>query len=121
MVRDAHEGHWEFPGGRIDVGEESLPPTDVLRREMREELGAGLAYEILRPIHAWVIPYLAPRLGEHAFAVGYLCGYRSGDIVLSSEHDAFQWVDRDGWKDLRLVVGYDRVLEACWEELPDLS
>ena len=34
---------WELPGGRFDGGEEQTPPVEILRRELREELGGRRA------------------------------------------------------------------------------
>lgn len=52
---------WELPGGRIDVGEELLPAAEVLRRELREELGPDLQVEIGEPLLTWVRPIIPPR------------------------------------------------------------
>lgn len=53
----AMAGYWEFPGGKVEPGEE---PAQATRRECLEETGLAVAIERLRSIvrhrypHAWV-------------------------------------------------------------------
>jgi 8-oxo-dGTP pyrophosphatase MutT (NUDIX family) len=112
LVQDRGDSRaWELPGGRIDVGEEQLLVAEVLRRELREELGEHFACTIGAPCACWLRPR-APHLAHPVFLLGLLCTEPRGEIVLSEEHVAQRWVRRDEWQDLPLVTGYPAALAA---------
>jgi len=52
LADDTLGGYWEFPGGKVDAGEELKA---ALQRELREELGvkAEIGAEIHRIVHAY--------------------------------------------------------------------
>ena len=75
-------GYWEFPGGKVEEGEDF---GAALRREIREELGCGIAVgEALRPVeHAY--PEVIIRLRPHR------CTVVEGE-VRALEHAGTAWV-----------------------------
>src|SRR5687767_11836249 len=103
------QGLWELPGGRIDVGEEDLPVADVLRRELREELGGRFSCDIGAVCACWVRRPQAHR-PMSVFLVGLRCTAPRGELVLSDEHQAMRWVAHDGWQQLDLASGYREAL-----------
>ncbi|MBI3460354.1 NUDIX domain-containing protein [Candidatus Acetothermia bacterium] len=117
LLRESVEpSWWEIPGGRIDVGEEALPPEEVLQRELREELGTDFRYRIDLPLVTWIRPPHGDRK-QFAFLVGFLCRTEGGEIRLSDEHSELRWVDRDSWQDLSLAPGYEWALEEFWKRV----
>lgn len=73
----------DLPGGRIQFGES---PVEALRREVAEE--TGLQIEPIAPLQVW--HYVQQRF--QLVGIDYLCEYKSGEVVLSDEHDTFAWL-----------------------------
>jgi 8-oxo-dGTP pyrophosphatase MutT (NUDIX family) len=96
---------WELPGGRIDAGEELTPLPEVLRRELREELGAGFGCTIGEPVACWVRAS-APGRSMPVFLAGLRCIAPSGAIELSDEHVAWRWIGAGDVDALRFAPGY---------------
>ena len=83
-------GLWEFPGGKVEVGES---PEAALIREMQEELGIRIATACLAPFvfasHSYETFHLLMPL--------YLCRRWEG-VVVAKEHAALAWVKPNALK-----------------------
>ncbi len=76
-------GLWEFPGGKLEHGEEL---EAALKRELREELSIDVAITEL----ALIKPY---RYDHGAVLIlFYLADFRGGEIKLV-DHDDVRWLD----------------------------
>lgn len=72
---------WEFPGGKMEVGE---TPEQALRREIREELAAEI--EVGELLHTINYDYPAFHLTMHCF----MCRLQGRVTLL--EHEAAKWL-----------------------------
>ena len=79
------KGWWEFPGGKIEMGETR---EEALEREIWEELETRIVVERLLQTVEWDYP--AFHLTMHCF----LCRIKSGMLTLK-EHEAARWLGKD--------------------------
>lgn len=76
---------WEFPGGKLEPGED---PKEALIREIREELDSDIAVKK----HLITVEHDYPKfyITMHC----YLCRLTGGHLTLL-EHEAAKWLDKD--------------------------
>ena len=79
------QGWWEFPGGKVEVGES---PEEALQREIWEELETRIVIERL----VTTIDYDYPTF--HLTMHCYWCHVESGLLTLK-EHEAARWLAKD--------------------------
>mgnify|MGYP002624362279 CR=1 FL=1 len=79
-----YKDYWEFPGGKIEVGE---TPEEALKREIWEELETRIVVERLEKTVEWDYP--AFHLTMHC----YWCTVESGHLELK-EHEAARWLGK---------------------------
>ena len=74
-VGTAQAGQWEFPGGKVEQGEDV---RGALARELAEELGIIVAPATLTPCRFVTAPHGAQEL----LLLLFLCHHWSGDVVM---------------------------------------
>lgn len=78
-------GIWEIPGGRLEPGEN---PFLGLQREVKEETGLNIT--VLEPLS---VRHFVRDDGQTITMLIFECIADSKTVRLSSEHDAFQWIE----------------------------
>ncbi len=95
---------WEFPGGKVERGEE---PEAALKREMREELDM----DVVVTAQLASVSYSYPDFDISLQA--FLCETNSEHFVLK-EHVDGKWVSRDALRDLPWCDADTEILNA-WD------
>ena len=92
---------WEFPGGKMEVGE---TPEEALKREIREELSAEISVgELLTTVE---YDYPAFHLTMHCF----LCTL-VGEALHLNEHEAASWLTKDELGSVKWLPADEIVIE----------
>lgn len=83
-------GFYDLPGGRIDDTEIKIPFVEILKREIKEEVG-DVQYNINeKPFLglSWEWPN-----GQEMVFIYYEAKLDSGDVKISEEHLSYKWVE----------------------------
>lgn len=96
------KGFWEFPGGKMEVGESR---EKALVREIREELDTEI--EVGKFIQT--VEYDYPQF--HLIMHCYLCTVISGELVLK-EHEDAKWLTRDMLDSVDWLPADEAVIEG---------
>lgn len=101
-------GKWDVPGGRITLGEKVV---DGLFREVKEESGLTVTPEIVLDVY----DHFATIKGEECHIVGiyFLCSAQKSEVVLSGDHDTFEWLEIKEALKCDLVSNIGEVIEGC--------
>lgn len=99
-------GYWEFPGGKIEVGE---TPKEALRREIKEELDT----EINVGDKLCTVEYDYPSF--HLSMDCFLAKVKSGTLTLK-EHDAAKWLHRDELDSINWLPADEVVIKGLKNE-----
>jgi len=89
---------WEFPGGRLHMGE---APVDGLVREIQEELGITL--RDVKPFR--VEPSFHYKSNMQQVFIAYTCTYDGAELVVdSNEIEELKWISRE---ELKMLPMFD--------------
>lgn len=77
-------GDWEFPGGKVDFGEEL---EEALVRELKEEI--GISVDIGELLYTSTLTLSD---SVHILKLTYLCATKRYDVKLSYEHSSYLWI-----------------------------
>jgi 8-oxo-dGTP pyrophosphatase MutT (NUDIX family) len=75
---------WDLPGGVLEFREQ---PYEAIEREIKEE--AGIEVTGIEPFDVWSE---TDDIGEFWTTIAYRAQAKSEEIMLSYEHDQYQWV-----------------------------
>ncbi len=98
-------GYWEFPGGKIEIGES---PQCALERELREELDikieVGALIETVHHCYEW----------GKVVILAYACTWKSGEIKHLEVAD-HRWVAAENLLDYDILAADQPIIEKLIE------
>lgn len=99
-------GRFDIVGGRIEPEE---PILEGLKREVKEE--SGLDIEVLNVLDVSENYPIIKTEKVHIIRVTYLCQSSTGDVVLSEDHDSYEWIDPADYKQYNIIPDVAELIE----------
>jgi 8-oxo-dGTP pyrophosphatase MutT (NUDIX family) len=107
-----NQGRYHLPGGRINIGEHF---EDGLKREVAEE--SELEIDIIKPVYVGEWRPVIKGVKNQIIAIFFLCKTKDAKVVLSDEHDDFQWIKPEDYVNYDIMPPDDKVIESYLETL----
>jgi 8-oxo-dGTP pyrophosphatase MutT (NUDIX family) len=105
---------WDLPGGRMEFGETA---EETLTREIKEELGVQI--KPIKLLDTW--NYMRDEFFQITGVI-YHSEIVSGEIVISDEHDGYEWISiDDNGKIFTREAFLERMRYWNWESIMDHS
>jgi ADP-ribose pyrophosphatase YjhB (NUDIX family) len=93
LLLKTKDNYYDFPGGRMNESEVDLSLHEVLKRELKEELGQDFTFDIKEIAFVSKRRYEMDNKDNRIIAIFFQVDYVSGDILLSDEHSNCEWIN----------------------------
>lgn len=103
----ANSGKYDVVGGRVTPGQRF---DESLKREVREE--TGLDVDIMEPFFVNEWRPLVRNEQWQIVGIFFKCIAKSGDVILSQDHDHFMWIHPAEYKKYDLIENLFPAFEA---------
>ena len=107
LIQRADNGHWEPPGGVLELGETI---HEGLRREVREETGLEIEPVTLSGVYK--------NMSRGIIALVFRCKITGGSLVTTAETAGYRWATEDDVRDLASEAYAARVLDGLHDQQP---
>lgn len=102
-----NSGKYDVPGGRVKVGQRY---DESLHREIKEETGLEIIIERPFFVNEW-----RPNINgieTQIIGIFFECFSNSDDVILSKDHDRYEWINLEEYGNYNLIPGLERVFNT---------